>query len=530
MLQQARSERSRRQILDAALKLFSTQGFRATSTREIAEAARISTGALYHQFPDKEMIFQGLLQEYWDAIASPKFPFNQALFSGAFPDDLVALGHAARESVKQYRRYIALIYVDVVEFEGSHIRRFYKEMASRFQAFLDEFPDVKKKLRPEVSPLTRQPVTAVLLFGRIRLQRSQSLRPGRRDGAARDCRDPRARDSWEPACRVVIACARQMLVNCVAYQDGKKLADMGVSEIHVYTSRPNCFVWLALKDPEPSELSELQREFGLHELAVEDARTGHQRPKIEEYGSSLFVVLHTIELEGEELLAGEVAIFAGRDYVISVRRGTRQGFGDVRRRCEEEPDLLRHGPAYVLYALMDAVVDRYFPVLDGLSDHIEQIEERIFAGQTTRANIESLYGLKRKLMRLEHAGTPLLEVTGKLHGGRVPPTCLLLQDYFRDVHDHLVRLKQSIDTLRDMVTTAISVNLSLITMHENEVLKRLAAYASLVAVPTLIAGIYGMNFDYMPELQMTWGYPLALASMVIIDLYLVYRFKKADWF
>jgi magnesium transporter len=321
-----------------------------------------------------------------------------------------------------------------------------------------------------------------------------------------------------------------MLVNCVAYQDGQKLADITVSEIRSYITRPNCFVWVAVKDPDPSELMALQEEFCLHELAVEDANKGHQRPKIEEYGASMFVVLHTIELDGDELHVGEMSVFVGRDHVVSVRRGARQGFVDVRRRCEEEPELLRHGPAYVLYALMDAVVDRYFPVLDALKEQIERIEERIFAGQTTAANIEALYGLKRKLMTLEHASAPLLEVTGKLHGGRVPPTCMRLQDYFRDVYDHLVRLKQSIDSLRDMVTTAMSVNLSLITMHENEVVKRLAAYAALVAVPTLIAGIYGMNFDHMPELRFAWGYPLALASMVVVDLYLAYRFKKAKWF
>jgi magnesium transporter len=321
-----------------------------------------------------------------------------------------------------------------------------------------------------------------------------------------------------------------MLVNCVAYQDGQRLADIQVSEIRSYRTRPNCFVWVALKDPEAAELAALQEEFGLHELAVEDAQHGHQRPKIEEYGTAMFVVLHTIELVDDQLQIGEVLVFVGRDHVISVRRGARQGFADVRRRCEEEPELLQHGPAYVLYALMDAVVDRYFPVLDALKEQIERIEERIFAGETTPANIEALYGLKRKLMTLEHAGTPLLEVTGKLHGGRVPPTCMKLQDYFRDVYDHLLRLKQSIDSLRDMVTTAMSVNLSLITMHENEVLKRLAAYASLVAVPTLIAGIYGMNFEHMPELRFAYGYPFALASMVIVDLYLVYRFRKARWF
>jgi magnesium transporter len=321
-----------------------------------------------------------------------------------------------------------------------------------------------------------------------------------------------------------------MLVNCVAYSEGRKLADIGVSEIHLYTARPDCFVWVALKDPDDEELSKLQEEFGLHDLAIEDARHGHQRPKFEEYGTSMFVVLHTIELEGDELRVGEVSVFVGRDHVISVRRGARQGFVDVRRRCEEEPELLSHGPAYVLYALMDTIVDRYFPALEALTAEIEVVEERIFEGQTTRAQIEALYGLKRKLMTLEHASVPLIEVTGKLHGGRVPPTCTRLQDYFRDVHDHLARLKQSIDTLRDMVSTAIQVNLSLITIQENEVVKRLAAYASLVAVPTLIAGIYGMNFDHMPELRMPFGYPLALASMVIVDLYLIYRFRRARWF
>ena len=321
-----------------------------------------------------------------------------------------------------------------------------------------------------------------------------------------------------------------MLVNCVAYQDGRRLADITVGEIRTYTTLPGGFVWVALKDPGEAELEELQAEFGLHELAVEDAQRGHQRPKIEEYGPSIFVVMHTIEAAADGLTAGEIAVFVGPNYVLSVRRDTQRGFGDVRRRCEEEPELLRHGPAYVLYTLMDAVVDRYFPVLDALTEEIEQVEERIFAGQTTRASIETLYGLKRTLMRLEHAGAPLLEVTGKLHGGRVPPMCFNLQEYFRDVHDHLTRLQQSIDNLRDTVSTAISVNLSLITLQENEIVKRLAAYASLIAVPTLIAGVYGMNFDYMPELRLSYGYPLTLALMAGVDLYLIYRFRKAGWF
>ncbi len=320
-----------------------------------------------------------------------------------------------------------------------------------------------------------------------------------------------------------------MIVNCVAYDRGQKLSDIPLTEVRSHLAKPGCFVWVALKDPEPAELAALQEEFSLHELAIEDAQHGHQRPKIEEYGSSLFIVLHLIEPVGDELQTGEVAIFVGPQYIVSVRRGAQVGFTEVRRRCEQEPELLQHGPAYVLYALMDNVVDRYFPVLDRLSEDIEQIEDRIFAGQTTRAQIEALYLLKRKLMTLHHATQPLLEVAGKLHGGRVPPICAGLHDYFRDVYDHLVRLGQTIDNLRDMVATAISVNLSLITIQENEVTKRLAAYAALVAVPTMIAGVYGMNFDHMPELQWAYGYPAAVATMVLIDIYLVYRFKKAKW-
>jgi len=320
-----------------------------------------------------------------------------------------------------------------------------------------------------------------------------------------------------------------MIVNCVAYDRGQKHSDIPLKDVRSHLERRDCFVWVALKDPEPAELAALQEEFSLHELAIEDAQKGHQRPKIEEYGSSLFVVLHLVEPAGNALQTGEVAIFVGPQYIISVRRDAQLGFADVRRRCEQEPELLQHGPAYVLYALMDTVVDRYFPVLGSLTAEIEEIEERIFAGQTTRTQIEALYSLKRKLITLDHATQPLLEVTGKLYGGRVPPICASLQDYFRDVQDHLLRVKQSIDNLRDMVATAISVNLSLITIQENEVTKRLAAYAALVAVPTMVAGVYGMNFANMPELKWSYGYPAALASMVLIDLYLVYRFRKAKW-
>ena len=320
-----------------------------------------------------------------------------------------------------------------------------------------------------------------------------------------------------------------MLVNCAVYESGRKLSDIPKEEIHLHLGKAGRFVWVALRDPTPEELAEMQVEFGLHELAVEDALHGDQRPKVEEYGACIFAVMQTVEMEGDELVVGEVDVFAGKDYVLSVRKRTKQGFASVRERCEREPQLLLEGPGYVLYVLMDTIVDRYFPVIDMLEAELEKIEDRIFEGEPARENVEALYALKRKLMVLRHAVLPLHEAAGKLYGGRVPEVVAGTQDYFRDIYDHLFRISQSIDSVREMLTTAISVNLSLITVHENETMKRFAAYAALIAIPTMIAGIYGMNFDVMPELRWAFGYPATLAVMAAADGYLLYRFKKAGW-
>ncbi len=320
-----------------------------------------------------------------------------------------------------------------------------------------------------------------------------------------------------------------MLINCVAYQDGKKLADITREQISDYVERPDCFVWVALYEPTPAELQEMQHEFSLHELAVEDASHGHQRPKIEEYGNSLFTVLKTVEVTGDELNVGEVEIFVGPNYVLSVRLRTTQGFQGVRTRCESEPHLLQHGSAFVLYALMDAVVDRYFPVVEAMESELEAIEERIFMRNTARSNIEALYTLKQKLMTLRHAIEPLMEATGKLYGGRVPQLCAGMQEYFRDVYDHLQRIHATIEGIREMQATAIQVNLGMINLSETEVTKKLASWAAIIAVPTLIAGIYGMNFKFIPELEWHYGYPVAVATMVVADLILYFWFRKTAW-
>jgi magnesium transporter len=320
-----------------------------------------------------------------------------------------------------------------------------------------------------------------------------------------------------------------MYINCVAYEGGKKLADIQPSEIHSYVCQPECFVWVALFEPTREELGAMHKEFDLPDLALEDALNGHQRPKIEEYGDTLFAVLHIVEMVEDELNVGEVDVFVGRNYILSVRSRTQKGFLGVRARSEREPELLRHGAGYVLYAITDAVVDRYFPVLDALEVELEEIERRIFSGQNNRAIIESLYGLKQKLRTLKHATSPLLEAIGKLYGGRVPYQCSRLQDYFRDIYDHLTRIHASIEGIREMLTTAIQVNLGMISLSENEVTKKLAAWAAIIAVPTMVAGIYGMNFKHMPELDWQYGYFVSIAMMALVDVYLYFRFKKAHW-
>jgi magnesium transporter len=320
-----------------------------------------------------------------------------------------------------------------------------------------------------------------------------------------------------------------MIVNCVAYQDGRKIADISKEAISDYLKRPDCFVWVALHDATPEELEEMRQEFDLHELAVEDALSGHQRPKIEEYGDSLFAVVQMIDRAGSDLNVGEVDIFVGGNYILSVRMRSERGFAAVRERCEREPQLLKHGAAYVFYALIDKVVDRYFPVLDQLETELETIEEQIFVKTQARSNIEALYDLKRKLMTLKHAVDPLTEAVAKLYGGRVPQICSGMGEYFRDVYDHLQRLHAAIEGIREMLATAIQVNLGMISLNETEVTKKLAGWAAIIAVPTMIAGIYGMNFKHMPELDWKWGYPASIAAMVLLDIWLFIRFRKAKW-
>jgi len=320
-----------------------------------------------------------------------------------------------------------------------------------------------------------------------------------------------------------------MLINCVAYQDGRKLADLDIEEISDYLEKPDCFVWVALRDATPAELEKMQEEFALHPLAVEDAHKGHQRPKIEEYGESLFAVVHLLELQEGELILGEVDIFVGHNFVLSVRNRSSQHLLGVRERCEREPELLRQGAGFVLYAIMDAVVDRYFPLIDAIESDLEAVEAHIFDKGMARTNIERLYHLKGRMVALKHAVAPLMEAVGKLTSGRVPPVCANSRDYFRDVYDHLTRINAQLETVRDTIGTAIQVSLSSVAIEQSDVAKRLAAWAGIFAAATAFAGIWGMNFKAMPELSWEYGYPMALGIIVSVCALLFLRFRRMGW-
>ena len=320
-----------------------------------------------------------------------------------------------------------------------------------------------------------------------------------------------------------------MLVNCVVYRKGAKLADIPVEAISDYLHEPECFVWVALKDATDEELAQMQEEFDLHPLAVEDARHGHQRPKVEEYDDQLFVVMHLLEAREGQIAVGEVDVFVGRNFVLSVRNDSQQDFLGVRARCEREPELLAHGSGFVLYALMDAVVDRYFPLLDHLEDELERLEQQVFERRAARENLRRFYELKRRAMVLRHAVAPLMEVAGKLYGGRVHPVCAGTPEYFRDVHDHLTRIHAAIDAMRDTITMAIQVTLSISSIEESETTKKLAAWAAIFAVATSFAGIWGMNFEHMPELGWVFGYPMALGVITGACALLWWRFRRAGW-
>jgi magnesium transporter len=325
-----------------------------------------------------------------------------------------------------------------------------------------------------------------------------------------------------------------MLINCVAYKDGTKLADISVDEISDYLIQENVFVWVALKDPSDQEIDHMQQEFNLHDLAIQDVKNSNQRPKKVEYDDVLFSVAHLITLDAhKELEIGELDIFTGKKFILSIRKNSSQEFLGVRARCEKEPHLLKMGSRYVLYALVDYVVDHYFEVLNELEIELDSVEEDVFTKTKLkgRLNVETLYYLKHKISLLKHACVPLLEKFANFSGGRLP-TVLEggeLNEYFRDLQDHLKRVTDRIDTIEASVSQLIQVNLSLVTIEETEITKRLAAWAGIFGYATSFAGIWGMNFEAMPELHWKYGYAAALILIIGGSAVLYWQFKRIKW-
>ena len=325
--------------------------------------------------------------------------------------------------------------------------------------------------------------------------------------------------------------AEQMVVNCVAYgADGRRLPDIAFEQISDVLARADgSFVWVGLYEPDEALMEKLQEEFGLHDLAVEDAHNAHQRPKIEIYGDSLFVVLKTAQAVKGCVQFGETDAFLGKRYLVTIRHGASLSYAPARARCEREPGMMALGPSYPLYAMVDFVVDNYMPVISDFQGELDKLEKEIFAEEYRRETIEKLYNLKQELTTLRLAVSPLQDILNQLQ--RFHPT--LIHDdvrvYFRDVFDHVVRVNEATDTMRELLTAAMGVNLALVTVAQGEIVKRLAGWAALLAVPTLITGWYGMNFHHMPELDGIYSYPIMIAVTLLVCGALYIVLKRARW-
>jgi magnesium transporter len=325
-----------------------------------------------------------------------------------------------------------------------------------------------------------------------------------------------------------------MIVDSAHYKDGARQHEEALTPEQAAELRsaagPGEFVWIGIHEPEPGDLERLQGLFGLHELAVEDARMAHQRPKIEDYDQDVFIVLKTAHYheDREEVHFGEIAMFAGPGYVITVRHGPGSELASARRRLEARPDLLQLGATSALWAVLDKVVDDYIPVVDAIEDDIEEVEKDVFDDDVP-APTARIYNLKREVIEFHRAVWPLLSPLGTLEQGgyeRIPDP---LVSYFRDVADHARRVDEQVSSQRELLTSVLEANLALVSVNQNEVIKKISAVAGIVAVPTFIASVYGMNFDNMPELHWHLGYALALGLMAACVVALVTFFRRIDW-
>jgi magnesium transporter len=321
------------------------------------------------------------------------------------------------------------------------------------------------------------------------------------------------------------------IVDLAVYRNGKREDDVSLDRAFETCRAPGTLVWIGLHEPTADEFDSVAREFELHELAVEDAMKGHQRPKLEVYGDNqLFMVLKTARyFEPDTLEFGEILIFVGDQYIVSVRHGEASPLHDVRLDLEKRPEMLRHGTGAVLHAIVDRVVDDYTPVLTNLDIDITELEAQAFGEEPAPRLTERIYRLKRQVINLHRATAPLTEPLGRLSDGRYPQVDDELRPYFRDVYDHLLRAVQTADQFRELLTSILEANLTQVSVRQNEEMRKISAWAAIITVPTLIAGIYGMNFKNMPELHLHVGYYGALLLMASACVGLYTYFRHIDW-
>lgn len=319
------------------------------------------------------------------------------------------------------------------------------------------------------------------------------------------------------------------VINCVAYRNGYRLPPFPLDDISDSLKEPGHFVWIGLHEPDDVLLNKMQEEFGLHELAMEDARSPHQRPKMETYGESLFVVAKTAQLHENTIVFGETHLFAGKNYLISLRHGASKSYAGVRKRCEENPQRLALGTGYALYAVLDDIVDNYLVVVNELRAQFHRLEAEMFDVKISRKKLHRIYQLKRQLMQLRDATQPLVDICNELmrfHEVIIPKP---IRVYLRDVQDHCLRVMDICDHIQEMLLAAMQINLALVSIGQNDIVKQLAGWGAILALPTVVFSLYGMNFDFMPELKWKYSYFVVLGVTIFGGAILYARLKKADW-
>jgi magnesium transporter len=325
-----------------------------------------------------------------------------------------------------------------------------------------------------------------------------------------------------------------VIVDCALYEGGvRRTGRLDIADAPTTMGEEGSFVWLGLYEPTTEEFSEVRRHFSLHELAVEDALSAHQRPKLEMYDESVFVVVKTARyLDAEECIEfGEILVFIGEGFLVHVRHGEATPLTPARRSIESRPDLLACGPSAVLYGILDHVVDSYESVVAGLDNDVHEVELAVFADQADDADeaAERIYFLKREVLELRDALAPLVKPLHDLASVRIEFVHEDTREYFRDVSDHLARMVEEVGRINDLLASVLSANLTRVSVRQNEDMRKISAWAAILAVPTALAGIYGMNFGHMPELDWQLGYPAVLAVMAVICVALHRAFKRSGW-